>query len=327
MRREEFDRGSMRPQRLIAARKDTDYPRLRRSGGTIKLSFDCDGQIARYVESQHSTREACIVLRRPAIANSIKDVMRMTTGFTGTVFSGQPERFIIFTNGRTGSNLLVSLLRAHPDIRVQSEIFGEYQLEDRLNRHLIKIRGSCAHFRNAFRPLALERMVGLKILYYQISKEYGEKRGVPDVASVRSEIEGDTKLKFLHLKRGNRMARIISNRLAVASGNWQYGAYLEQPIEIDVAWARQELESMVAWESAFDTWLPRERTLNMSYEELSGDKETVMRSVFDFLGARQVRVTSDLRKQATRPHHEVISNFEELRSVLLPLEKQLTGCN
>lgn len=260
---------------------------------------------------------------RPVISNLAKDALRLTTGACARTVSGPPRKFIIFTNGRTGSNLLVSLLRAHPDIRVHSEIFGEYQLEDRLNRRLIRLSGERRHLRKAFMPLAFEKAVGLKMLYYQITKAYGERRGVPDIEAVRSEIQSDEHLRFFHLKRKDRLARIISNRLALASGNWERGGYSRIPIEIDVGWARSELERMISWENEFDDWLPADRTLEILYEDLAGDAEPVMHAAFEFIGVKPRKVSSGLRKQATRPPHEMVSNFGELRDELSRVEDEI----
>lgn len=254
-------------------------------------------------------------LRRPLCRNLVKDVLRATTGRAASLIAPPPQRFVILTNGRTGSNLLLALLKAHPRIRAHSEIFGEHQLEDRANRRRIRRRGALAHYRNALRPLGLERAIGLKMIYYQLERGYGEKRGVPDVWRVREAMLADPELRFIHLKRRDRLGRLVSNRLALASGRWEGGAYPGAPIEIDPAWARAELDRMEDWERAHDRLLPPERTLEMQYEALAADPQGEMDRVFRFLGLPPRPVRPPTRKQNTRPHRETVANYEELRSV------------
>lgn len=210
----------------------------------------------------------------------------------------------------------MSLLRDHPDIRVHSEIFGEYQINDPAIRGKIARKGPVKYMESCFRRMVTEDYVGLKMLYYNIEEQYGAKRGVMGLSSLKDPILNDPDLQFIHLKRLNHVDRLISNARARASGAFLNGKYLDDKIEIDLKWAREELDRMVAWEAQFDKSLPADRTFDTSYEELVADAGAVMAGVFDFLGCTPRPVTSPMKRQKGKPAAESISNYAELKSSL-----------
>lgn len=252
-------------------------------------------------------------IRRPLITNLTKDLLRRTAG---AAMGRDPVRFVIFTNGRTGSNLIVSLLKEHPEVRVHSEIFGEYQLEDRANRRRINRIGPVAYYRRALRPLAAERAVGLKILTYQLDRDYGEVRGIPGVEAVREAIRADGELRFIHHMRRDLLGRLVSNRLAAASGRWERGAYGADPIHIDAAWALEELDRMVENDAELRRALPEDRTVRTYYETLVDAPQATMDAIYALLGLPSRPATVRTRKQNTRPHSQSIVNFDELKEAL-----------
>jgi len=250
----------------------------------------------------------------PVVARHLKGAIASTIGAAVGLTRKPPKRFIIFTNGRTGSNLLVSLLRDHTDFRVHSEVFGEYQIDLPGIRALIDRKGPVDYLRSCFRRMTVEDFVGIKMLYYNIEEEYGLKRGVAGLSALRGEILNDPDLYFIHLKRENHVDRLLSNALARASGQFLNGAYLEEQIEVDLEWAKSELHRMQEWEYEFDRALPAERTFDVTYEALVSDKATVMSKLFAFMGAKPMAVNSSMKKQSKRPHSERISNYGELKA-------------
>jgi len=178
---------------------------------------------------------------RPIYARLIKNTLASSVGATVSAFRSPPKRFIIFTNGRTGSNWLVSLLRSHPEIRVHSEIFGEHQISDTDIRKLISRVGPVQYLESCFRRMLTENYVGLKMLYYQIEEDFGIGRGVTGLSTLSKAIFEDPDLYFIHLKRLNHVDRLLSNARAKASGQFLNGAYSDEKIIIDIDWAHAEL--------------------------------------------------------------------------------------
>lgn len=255
-------------------------------------------------------------VRRPYTANIAKDLLRNSVGAAYSLGRPKPKRFLIVTNGRTGSNLLVSLLNAHPKVLTHSEIFGEYQLEDLANRQRINRIGPTRYLQNAFRPLRRERAVGLKCLYHHFDERYGNVRGVPALCEAMGLLGQDDGLQFIHLKRNDLLGRLVSTYLANQSRNWEGGAYKDEPVDIDLDWAKTELDRMVASEQAFDTLLPDDRTLTTSYEALVADPQQVMDDVWSRLALERKEVHVKTRKQNTRPHTETLRNYAALKASL-----------
>lgn len=249
---------------------------------------------------------------KPSRTRTIKNVLSSTVGKSADLFYGPPRQFIIFTNGRTGSNLLVSMLKKHPDITVTSEAFGEWQISDPAVRKRIHKEGAWTYFRKGMRRLGYEKIVGQKILYYHLGEKYGRAWGVPEISSIRDRILDDDDLLFIHLKRRDRLARLVSNRLANATGSWANSKY-KRPVAINVTWAKRELDRMDHWERTFDELLPEGRTLRMDYEDLVSHMPGETSRVLGFLGARDLPLEPGLKRQNTKSIPEAITNYHELR--------------
>jgi len=250
---------------------------------------------------------------RPVLARLGKEFLASTIGAANSLRLGSPNQFIIFTNGRTGSNLLVSLLRSHPQFRIHSEIFGEYQLEDPIVKFWINAIGPVRYFRRSFRRIGSENYVGQKFLYYNMGEEYGEIRGVQGLSALHEEIFNRDDLCFIHLKREDKLARLLSNALALNYRTHLNGEYPSGSIIVSPEWAKAELEQMDYWETKFDDLLPSERTYSLTYEDLLANRTIRTKEIFKFLGADPCDVQTTLKKQSSRPHREKIANYTALR--------------
>lgn len=250
---------------------------------------------------------------RPYRTNQFKNLLRSSVGAAARQLVGDPRRFVIMTNGRSGSNLLVALLKRHGRVWVHSEIFGEYQLEDHEVRREINSVGHIPYFQCALRPMFTEKAVGLKILYHQLDARYGEVRGIPGVECVRDAMVADETLRFIHLKRSNLLSALISVKLADLSGSWHGKSYDIASVEIDTEWARDTLAEYETDMETFDRILPKDRVLEMYYEDLVSAPSVQLDRVCKFLGVGSVGVKVPIRKQTTKPHRDYVSNYAELR--------------
>jgi len=254
---------------------------------------------------------------RPAPARLGKEFLASTIGAANSLRLGSPKQFIIFTNGRTGSNLLVSLLRSHPEFRIHSEIFGEYQLEDSIVKSWVNAIGPVKYFRRAFRRMVAENYVGQKVLYYNLDEAYGAKRGLLGLSALHKEIFERGNFYFIHLKREDKLARLLSNALAVNSGKFLNAEYPSESITVSPEWAKAELEQMDYWETRFDDLLPPERTYSLTYEDLLANRASRTKEIFDFLGAEPCHVETTMQKQSSKPLHEKIANYSDLKQFFI----------
>ena len=166
-----------------------------------------------------------------------------------------PARFVIVTTGRSGSNLLVSLLRSHRSIRECGEIVGDWMLrQEDVKADILKM-GTVPYVEKCLERQKFESAVGIKILYYQVSQEHAEVWGVSDIPQLLDHLVGDKGFRVIHLKRQNLLKTLISIRVAAVTK--QYGLIdedkkIEQQIELSKEECVEHFEQTRQWEREFE---------------------------------------------------------------------------
>ena len=111
-------------------------------------------------------------------------------------------RFVIIARSRTGSNMLVSYLSSHPNTNVSGEVFAR-----------IRGKSEASTWRNIFcRHRPDIAAVGFKIFYYH-----------PLDSSSRlvwKWIEGDTRMRVIHLTRNNILRTLLSRKISELTDIW-----------------------------------------------------------------------------------------------------------
>lgn len=250
---------------------------------------------------------------RPGISTPIRDLLHATVGAAASLALPPVKSFVVLSSGRSGSNLLSSLMKSHPKITQHGEIFGEYQLESRVVRRRIKQVGACAYLDRRLSRMTTERAAGVKILYNNLEARYGEVRGAPGTEKLLDHIAARRDLRVIHLVREDKAALLISNRLANELQRWTGGGYGDQTITIPVDWAREQIAYLESWNARITAAIPPDRLLAMTYEALAADPPTEMSSVFSFIGVEAAPVSTAMSKQNRRSKFEVVENIDELR--------------
>ena len=138
-------------------------------------------------------------------------------------------RFIVLGDARTGSSMLVQALHSSPHIRCFREIFNwkqhfvDFHMEgyDKSNERdwsqrkrdpggFLRERIFCQH------PEAI-RAVGFKFLYVHTMGFQG----------LHELLAGDRQLRVLHLRRRNLLRKLVSLKIAQATGSWLQEERLE----------------------------------------------------------------------------------------------------
>jgi LPS sulfotransferase NodH len=256
-----------------------------------------------------------------------KDLIRGSTGRLGEALCSPSTKLVIFSRGRTGSNLLVWLLKSHPHIRSHGEIFGEYYLQHGFIRNEINRIGAVPYFEWATRRMFTERVVGVKFLYYQLESEYARRWNVSDIPSLLPVLEERRDLRIIHLKRRNRLATLVSWKLAGHTQRWarldagrlsQSGQsrdsmYGEITINLSYDECQKEFARVEKWERFYDTTFAKHPYLEMYYEDLVADRRGETARALELLGLDDCELESPLRKQNKRTLEDVVENFAELR--------------
>ncbi len=228
-----------------------------------------------------------------------------------------PTKFVIVTRGRTGSNLLVSLLNSHPRIRQCGEVFGESQLRQEDIRAEIMRQGAVPYLDRCLARRGIEATAGVKALYYQLLEPYSQRWGLSDLPDVLPHLQSAEGFRFIHLKRRNKLACLASIKATAISGRWELTSKDERRsdfrIELTPEQCEDEFRRTEERERQFDSCFRHRPLLEVYYEQLAADTEPECRRILDFLGVSQRRLQAGTVRQNVRPLSETIKNFDELR--------------
>lgn len=252
-------------------------------------------------------------------------------------------RFMILGSARTGSNLLLSLLSAHPSIKTYGELFKldalpSESIEEALDDPVTYLR------RRVYRAHPPHvRTAGFKMFYYHLTPEYFEPP--PDhfyalhhlrdrdgrvSAAVRMRDERptlDTKfadtwhflqrdkgLAVIHLKRRNMLETIVSLKVALKSNRWLSHDNPQPTMTVYVTpeECSRCFEALEAFAAEADRSFREHRKLDVDYEDLVENRDDTLSRLFTFLQVQSQAVSTRLRKQITRPASTIVENYDEL---------------
>jgi LPS sulfotransferase NodH len=256
-----------------------------------------------------------------------KDLLRASIGRLGDALYPPPIKLVIFSRGRTGSNLLGWLLKSHPGICHHGEICGESYLQHSFFRNEINRVGVVPYFEWATRRMFAERVVGVKFLYHQLEPEHAARWNVPALPALLPHFQKRTDFRIIHLKRRNRLATLVSWKLARQTDRWtQLGSgrlsrslrsgdslYGELTINLSHEECQSEFDRIDTWERFYDAAFAKHRYIDMYYEDLAADRRGEMRRALELLGLEDRELHAPLSQQNTRGLEDVVENFAELR--------------
>jgi len=243
----------------------------------------------------------------------IKDGLQATAGKIADVFLPGLKKYVIVSAGRSGSNLLVSLLKSAPRNTQHGEVIGEFHLQSMAVRRRINKVGPAAYVARRLGRMTTENLVGIKLLYRHLESDYGEKFGIPGTGTVIDHLCSDDEIRVVHLRRRDKLAVLISTRLAYETGEWVGGSYGNQTVVLPVDWVQDRFSWLEHWEDRVARVFPEPRVLQMTYEDLVANTVEEMDRLFGFLEMPSSPVQSKMSRQNKRPKSEVIENYSELR--------------
>jgi LPS sulfotransferase NodH len=235
------------------------------------------------------------------------------------------KAFMITCPARSGSTMLVHLLRSHPEICAHDEVFSPDKVKGITGTYLQKSkedpayidRLSAQRFRDPINFLYRvildpqeKKMVGFKLKHDELV--------LPGYKILRDEIAGNKNIRIIHLRRDNLLRRYLSHYVAMHVTHVTL-AVGEQPvpelppIRLEPSACEKDFETILAREKEFSGLFARHPGFSISYEEMvAGDADKLAR-LLDFLGVSQRKLTTPTRKLGRDDLRTVITNFDELR--------------
>jgi hypothetical protein len=228
---------------------------------------------------------------------------------------------------RTGSSMLVHLLRSHPEICSHAEVFTPKQITGITGIYLRKSREEARFLERLSRerdrdPIKFlykivldaqgKRVVGFKLKHDELV--------LPEFKALRNEIAGDLDFRIIHLRRENLLRRFLShfvaNRITHTTLLVEGQPPISEvpPVRLDPLECERDFETTLRRDAEFRELFARHRSFSLSYEEMiSWDPEKIV-GLQNFLGVSPRELTTTTKKLGNDNLRRAISNFDELRS-------------
>ena len=233
-------------------------------------------------------------------------------------------KFVVLTQARTGSNMLVSMLDSHPGVKCFGEVFNpdsSFGYENWLQKSSLR-RVANKYIRDynvekyldsllAVRPEDNTQAVGFKVIY----------PGQFDRWSNLRYYWRTYDYKIISLTRKNLVRKYVSSNIAYFDGVWsaQEHRVKRTSITVDVSDLLRSIERMETIYRLIDTLTVEFRGIQINYEELSSNRDSVMREIFHFLEVQEFEVgalKAKTVKQNPQRLNQLIENYDEVCSAL-----------
>lgn len=256
------------------------------------------------------------------------------------------QRFMILGSARTGSNLLLSLLSAHPYIKTYGELFNLDMLpkenllealEDPiafLQRRVYKAHGPAI------------TAVGFKMFYDHLTRDYLQKPiDVSDAAPQTQKklkqfssfiesnyawetldkrfrktwefLQADRSLAVIHLKRRNMLHTLISLKMAFMTSQWwslKSSPQAASTVHLDPEECCRYFHKLDNFTAEADAAFAGHSKIDVMYEDLTGKQQDTLQRIFTFLKVPYEAVTTRMHKQNLASPAVIVNNYDQLKS-------------
>lgn len=243
------------------------------------------------------------------------------------------SKFIISSGARTGSTLLLSLLRSHPDIIVHGEaltslatddapgmIWGTYRKMRGGDENVAYVEALKTEMRarpERFIQSILFDTQDRKIAGFKFKLEEAFDPNYDDYARILQE---DRDIKVIHLSRKDLLDQFISHQVVLK----QTGVTLihdeknrpaVRPFRADVTEAVSYCQAVVDRELRALRHYGDHRSISVTYEEIAEDDSARLGDILDFLGVPRVPLTTPTKK-IIKDSRALLLNLDEVLPAL-----------
>jgi hypothetical protein len=232
---------------------------------------------------------------REAVANAV-----------GSIVRPKIAKLCILTTGRTGSDLLVELLDAHPQLRCEKEVLG---VPHRDARRFIRGRIAVARSRGA-------AAYGFKI--NSLNVRVASHRWTLPTLIAALAADG---FRFVRLRRANLLRQAVSAMRAGQTREYHATAPVTTgAMHLDPLHAIYLMRTFEVYEDMLDGSTSGCTVLPISYEDDLEDEDArtdALSRIFRFIGLEPV-ASAPTRLQRTTPRAlaDAVANHEELTAIL-----------
>ena len=215
------------------------------------------------------------------------------------------EPVFIITTRRTGSNLLLDYLNSIPNVFFAGEVLNRdmaYGLRGRLITKRSVLRHIAHSINNCEHKICGAKFVKVHLDIHNI--------GIADLKKLFPNA------RFIVLYRQSLLEQFVSLKIAEITDTWHWKESFALPPSIHVSVPEfKEFCKQIKrfYGEVFESDLLNNCSTVISYEELQTDPQKVSNeTIFPFLGLRPCAVSTNLKKQNTKPLSEIVENYEEV---------------
>jgi riboflavin biosynthesis pyrimidine reductase/LPS sulfotransferase NodH len=231
----------------------------------------------------------------------------------------EPVRFVIVAAPRTGSNMLCTMLNAHPEILCHHEIFNplgiHYALDHRDSQFdLGSIAERDRHPRRFLRRV-FEHRCGRNAVGFKLNRGQNE--------TAFQDVLADENIRKIVLRRRNRVKTFVSELIAQQTGQWESYEFSDfsrpsPAVEIDVTQLGEYLAATDNYYAGVENLLRStgQHYLEVTYENLGSAGEQCRILNFLDVSTSAPALSPATRKRNPTDLRSVVSNFRELRAAL-----------
>ncbi len=219
--------------------------------------------------------------------------------------------FIIYGMGRSGSNLLRTLLNSHPDVFCDNEIFHKRRMAEK-NR-------------------IAQRLIKRYPILYAYYKKYLSKANIYGFKLHQNQLDDTEKVitwlqnkgwRIIHLHRKNTLKQVISLMIAQQTGSWiknKKMGYSDEKYYLDPEELLAHIKKRIPFSEQEFSLMEKLEHLDVVYEYdlYHQDKwQATTGKIFDYINIYPVEVRTKRLKTDPRPDWERVENFEEILDFL-----------
>jgi LPS sulfotransferase NodH len=236
--------------------------------------------------------------------------------------------YMITCPARSGSTMLVHLLRSHPDIISHDEVFASPGgLGGMTGTYLMKRRAEPDF---ADRMAAEKDRDPVKFLYKIVLDLQGKKAVSfklkhdelvrPEYYKVlRDEIVNDRDFRIIHLRRENLLSRYLSHYIATYVTRVTLAVHGQtvpefHPVVLDPHKCQEDFETVLRREKEIAELFAQHPGFHITYEEMITPGSEKLQCLLDFMGVPRRELTTTTQKLVCNDLRRVIANFDELCS-------------
>ncbi len=243
-------------------------------------------------------------------------------------------KFLILTNARSGSNMLVSALKHHPNAVCYSELinreilWGYSELDAwgiRPDMASLLVDPSLIWLRNNVpgdfldvvynhRYKADTHAVGFKLFFSQ-----GEN--IDNPAELWSALAADRSIKILWLRRRDFISQYYSFKKAEQTGEWIYNSnnFVDTKqklvMRIHIPSFMHHMGAMQALEQEYLRFFTRHERLDLVYEDITENFDREVTKILDFLQLPQIKLYPATFRQNVHAIRDLVENYDEVEKV------------